>query len=103
MLLQPLIENAIKYAIAISENGGTISVAGTIEDGKLCLRIADTGPGVAALQGSKSSSGVGLANTRERLTVLYGHHHSLTFENLKPSGLLVRICIPFEDSRTDHA
>jgi LytS/YehU family sensor histidine kinase len=104
MLLQPLIENAIKYAIAVSEKGGTLSIAGKIEDGKLCLSVADTGPGVAGtgtLQpGGKT--GVGLANTRERLGVLYGGDHILRLENLEPSGLKVTICIPFERSSQEN-
>jgi signal transduction histidine kinase len=105
MLLQPLIENAIKYAIAVSEDGGKISIAGKIENGKLCLRIADTGPGaaVASKPLSVGTSGVGLANTRERLGVLYGDEYLLEMENLEPSGLAVTICIPFEHSaQEDH-
>ena len=105
MLLQPLIENAIKYAIALNEDGGTISIAGSIEDGKLCLRVADTGPGVTGPGTEKpgSTTGVGLANTRERLGVLYGGDQELRLENLQPSGLAVTICIPFERSSQEDA
>jgi signal transduction histidine kinase len=100
MLLQPLIENAIKHAIAVNEDGGTISIAAFIEDGKLCLRVADTGPGVAGpgMAQPGSTTGVGLANTRERLGVLYGGDQELRLENVQPSGLTVKICIPFERS-----
>lgn len=102
MILQPLIENAIKYAISISESGGTISIAAEKENGKLCLRVADDGPGIGALNEdgnpdrSTAGSGIGLKNTRERLSVLYGEDHQIELINLRPSGLAVKMCIPFE-------
>jgi signal transduction histidine kinase len=100
MILQPLIENAIKYAIAVSEDGGTISIAGKIRDDMLCLSVADTGPGIPDLEtaGTSGKNGVGLANTRDRLQVLYDRNQEFSFENVHPHGLRVTICIPFERS-----
>lgn len=103
LILQPLIENALKYAIACSESGGTIKVGANIIDDDLCLTVCDDGPGAPELvEATKTGrSGVGLANTRERLEVLYGPKHQLRLENGQgengdPRGLRVRICIPLE-------
>jgi sensor histidine kinase YesM len=98
MILQPLIENAIKYAIHISENGGVINIAGIIRDDMLCLSVADNGPGIPDLDPghTRKGKGVGLANIRERLQVLYGDRQQFRIENLNPNGLKVTICIPFE-------
>jgi signal transduction histidine kinase len=102
MVLQPLIENSIKHAIAVCEDGGTISISAHVSDGKLCLRVADDGPGVPGLDDQREGdrNGVGLANTGERLSVLYGHRHQLQQENLEPQGFAVTICIPFERNNT---
>ena len=96
LLLQPLIENSIKYAISVNEQGGTIGIAGRIEDGKLCLRVADSGPGTEPVRNDKLREGVGLRNTRERLEVLYGTLHELRLETNGSGGLSVTIVIPLE-------
>ncbi|MBT8063036.1 MAG: histidine kinase [Gammaproteobacteria bacterium] len=98
LLLQPLIENAITHAISLSETGGTISIAAKIENGKLCLRVADSGPGKTTKERGESelSEGVGLKNTRERLEVLYGDRYDLNLETRRPGGLSATVCIPLE-------
>jgi two-component system LytT family sensor kinase len=102
MILQPLIENAIKYAIAVSEEGGTIDISASVSDGKLCLRVADDGPGNPALDETRpgGKNGVGLANTKERLYVLYGDRQDFRLDNFEPHGLVITICIPFERNDT---
>ncbi len=97
-ILQPLVENAIKYAIAVSESGGSITIAGKTEDDMLSLSVADTGPGIPypASALSRGKNGVGMANTRERLEVLYGGAHAFTVTNQQPQGLKVEIRIPLE-------
>jgi two-component system, LytTR family, sensor kinase len=102
LLLQPLVENAIKYAIAPSEDGGTISVFGAIEGNRLVLRVSDNGPGLGhenPLPASESSS-VGIANIRDRLKQLYGIDHSFQLQNLQPNGLCVTIDMPVETGIT---
>jgi len=98
LILQPLIENAIKYAVAPSMTGGTIRVSADVVASRLVLMVSDTGPGIEDLTNivSKTSSGVGVANTRERLSQLYGAEHTIKIHNLEPSGLCVRIEIPCE-------
>ncbi len=98
LLLQPLIENAVKYAIAPSEDGGMIAVSAAIDGGRLILKVCDDGPGLDAdsAHDPKLSSGVGIANTRERLLQIYGDDHDFYLRNAEPSGLEVIISIPCE-------
>lgn len=96
MLLQPLVENAIKYAIAPSVSGGTITISSRINDNSLVLSVQDDGHGQKQSIHVKdgSGAGIGMKNTRERLTSFYGNRHSLELLDVKPHGLNVRIAIP---------
>ncbi len=98
LILQPLIENAIKYAIAPSEEGGLIALSAKIEKGQLILKIRDDGPGLDGETAPESvtSSGVGIPNTRERLKQIYDENHSFNLHNLESGGLEVIIIIPCE-------
>lgn len=98
LLLQPLIENAIKYAIAPSEKGGRIAVSGHCRGGKLVLKVIDDGPGIGEPKApsDSQSSGVGIANIRARLDQLYGANQSFTLVNAKPAGLEATITLPAE-------
>ena len=97
LLLQPLVENAIKYGIARSVQGGRLRIAARLFAGELLLEISDDGPGVELVDGQiPDASGVGLRNTRERLVELYGHQHSFHLSKTEPHGLTVNIRIPFE-------
>jgi two-component system LytT family sensor kinase len=97
LLLQPLIENAIKYGIARSEVGGTLRIAAKVFAGDLLLQLSDDGPG-CALEGGDlpAAKGVGLRNTRERLAELYGHEHGFRLSKTEPHGLTISIRIPYE-------
>ena len=98
LILQPLIENAIKYAIAPSIDGGTITVCAKIVGDRLHLALKDTGPGLDDINNivSQSGSGVGIANTKERLLQIYGEDHRFRLENQEPSGLGIFIEVPKE-------
>jgi two-component sensor histidine kinase len=97
LLLQPLVENAIKYGIARSEDGGLLRIAARVFAGDLLLELSDNGPGVTLVDGEiPDANGVGLRNTRERLAELYGNHHSFRLSSTDPHGLTVNIRIPFE-------
>jgi len=97
LLLQPLVENAIKYAIARSVGGGTLRIAASVSGDALQLEVADDGPGIVAKQWDKPRRhGVGLVNTRERLSELYGKRHGFELACSDPHGLTVRIRIPLE-------
>lgn len=97
MLLQPLVENAIKYAIAQSINGGTIRIAARVFAGELLMEVADDGPGIDPGATCKNKrTGVGLVNTRERLLELYGINQSFQLSKTEPHGLTINIRIPLE-------
>jgi LytS/YehU family sensor histidine kinase len=97
MILQPLIENSIKYAIAIMSSGGEIAIKGQVFANELLLEVSDNGPGTDISEGVLvKSSGVGLANTQERLKALYEHNYSFVLSNNQPQGLVVNIRIPLE-------
>ena len=97
LILQPLVENAIKYAIAPVEDGGTIRIGAKVHAATLSISVADNGPGIAATGERRSgSSGVGLRNIRERLAQLYGDNQALTLGANHPRGLIATVNMPFE-------
>jgi len=98
LILQPLIENAIKYAISPSEDGGTLRISARVQRGTLVMQLADTGPGLGHGVFNGKSSGVGLKNIRERLQHLYGDHQAFTLAPNEPSGLIATINMPFEEA-----
>ena len=96
LLLQPLIENAIKYGIARAEGGGNLAISAKVFAGDLLIELSDDGPGCELINGQvPESSGVGLSNTRERLATIYGNEHSIKLSNTDPHGLTICIRIPF--------
>lgn len=101
MLLQPLIENSIKYAIARQEKGGLIEITADVVNAKLRIVVADDGPGflgvnVVEKSYAVPSSGVGLKNIRDRLTEIYGDDQQLDFSKRLPTGCKVTVIIPYE-------
>jgi len=95
LLLQPLVENSIKYAVSQSIHGGSIAVAASIDTGCLELQVADDGPGLDLRHGRlPKGGGVGLTNTRERLAQVYGDKQSFRLSTTEPHGLTITICIP---------
>jgi signal transduction histidine kinase len=103
LLLQPLIENSIKYAVSPSEQGGTIRVEGRARGVMLELAVADDGPGlpinVPGGAAPPAGRGVGLRNIRERLAVLYEDRHRFATLDNKP-GLRVELGLPLEMAPT---
>lgn len=103
LILQPHIENAVKYAIAPSETGGTLKIIGRIDGRHLVMSVEDDGPGMEDPDKpiSKSSSGVGIVNTRDRLDQIYGDKYAFLIQNIQPVGLRVWMKIPFEKENND--
>jgi two-component system, LytTR family, sensor kinase len=95
LLLQPLIENAVKYAVSPSEAGGTIRVEGRARGNMLELAVADDGPGLNGNATPGVGRGVGLRNIRERLSVLYEDRHRFATLDNKP-GLRIELGLPLE-------
>lgn len=96
LLLQPIVENAIKYAVTPSEDGADIVVDARRMGDRLVITIADTGPGLAATPAEAGGTGVGLANIRERLAQSYGADHRFELADNEPQGLIVLIDIPYQ-------
>ncbi len=96
MILQPLVENAIKHGISPRPEGGNIEVCARRLDGKLYVEIIDDGMGMSG-QGTGVQGGVGLINTRERLKHLYNDAHTFNLSSLPGKGVTVRISVPFRE------
>lgn len=94
LLLQPIIENAMKYAISECEDGGTLSIVSRKLDDRVYLQVSDTGPGMET-EMAEEDRGIGLRNVQERLLNLYGDDQDFSLEDNEPTGLKVCIHIPY--------
>jgi two-component system, LytTR family, sensor kinase len=95
MILQPLVENAIKHGIAPHTDRGHLQIVAGRTDDTLWMEVRDNGGGLHGATLKKLRTGVGLSNTRARLECLYAGHHRLDFTDLH-GGLAVRIEIPLQ-------
>jgi two-component system LytT family sensor kinase len=101
MLLQPLVENSIKHGLAPKISGGTICLRSRVADGMLVLEVEDDGVGIVE-PGSEVSewtprqhgTGIGMANVRERLNVLFSDAARIEVESRTGAGTIVRILLP---------
>ena len=93
LILQPLVENAIRHGIAARMNSGLVEIIAERENETLRLQVKDDGPGLP--NGKSMNSGVGISNTTARLQHLYGTAQRLTFNNAKEGGTVATIEIPF--------
>ena len=100
LLLQPLVENAIRHGIAPRIEPGTveISTSRTPDTGLLRIEVHDDGPGLDRDNGTRTRKGLGLANVQSRLEQLYGGKHRFAMYNHPEGGAVVRISLPFRDS-----
>ncbi|MEN2787164.1 sensor histidine kinase [Sphingomonas qilianensis] len=97
LLLQPLVENAIKYAVTPKEEGAEIRVTARLAGDRVQIAVSDTGPGLHEMKARPSlSTGVGLANIRERLAQAFGPDHSFDARSRPDGGFEVEIEIPFQ-------
>ena len=100
LLLQPLIENAIKYAVTPSEAGADIWINATREGQAVRLEVADNGSGEGSGLAAGPSTGVGLANIRDRLMQAYGAAHGFSTRQNDQGGFSVILEIPYETGET---
>jgi sensor histidine kinase YesM len=100
LLLQPLIENAIKYAVTPAENGADIWITASGEGQAVRIEVADNGNGEGAEIAASPSTGVGLANIRDRLSQAYGASHRFDTKQNERGGFSVILEIPFETGET---
>ena len=101
MMIQSLVENAIKHGLEPKAEGGQISVSAEIVHGKLAVTIADTGLGFGKAE--TAGTGIGLANIRERLKLLYGDRASMVVADNAPSGTVVTLTVPYQAQMREGA
>jgi signal transduction histidine kinase len=94
MMIQSLVENAIKHGLEPKAEGGTLNVSAEIVDGRLAVTVADTGLGFG--RADTAGTGIGLANIRERLKLLYGDRASMVVADNVPSGTVVTLTVPYQ-------
>jgi LytS/YehU family sensor histidine kinase len=95
LILQPLVENAIRHGIEPRAAAGRVDVRARLDGDALVVEVEDDGPGLSPdARGEPNGCGIGLANTRARLEQLYGDRQRLTLSN-GPGGLLVRVELPY--------
>ena len=102
LLLQPIVENAIKYAVTPLEEGAEIHIDARVMGERLIVTLTDTGPGLGdaplhdELPVTTSGTGVGLANIRDRLQQAYGSDQRFEIAENVPHGLIVLVDIPYQ-------
>jgi len=97
LILQPIVENAIRHGIGRSSSAGRILISASKIDGTMELRVEDDGPGLSP-SNRVDDEGIGLSNTRARLHQLYGRDARLEIENCDRGGVIVTMNIPFHHS-----
>jgi len=94
MMLQSLVENAIKHGLEPKADGGSLTVSAEVAHGKLHVSVADTGVGFA--RAATAGTGTGLTNIRERLKLIYGDAAELRITPNAPTGTRVTIVVPYK-------
>ncbi len=95
LLLQPLVENAIRHGISLSDSAGLIVVSSRRAGDMLHISVCDDGPGLQSGWRMEESEGIGLANTSERLKHLYGTEQRFDLRNSENGGVTASLSIPF--------
>ena len=95
LVLQPLIENAIKHGISRKAASGRLDIEAESSNGTLTLRVRDDGPGPNGAASGNGTSGIGLRNIRARLEHLHGAAQGLTLSDAPGGGALATVTLPF--------
>lgn len=96
LILQPIVENAVKYGFSQTIGPGEIRIECRVREGRVEIDVCDTGPGFPDTRVHSGSTGVGLTNTRARLEQLYGGDYVLELGNRPEGGALVRVRFPYQ-------
>ena len=94
LILQPMVENAVKHGIAKRAQGGAIRITASRNNGTLTLSVSNDGPSLAA-DWATNAAGIGISNVRTRLKSLYGEAFELNFKNRDEGGVKVSVSLPF--------
>jgi signal transduction histidine kinase len=98
LILQPIVENAVRHGVSALSTAGCIAVTASVADARLRLVVSDDGPGMGA-SSSRAGSGTGLRNTRERIAQLYGGDATLRIDNAARGGTIVTLDLPLAAAR----
>lgn len=96
LILQPLIENAIKHGILPRPEGGYIEIAAQQKDDRLILEVNDDGVGIPDQNSDRIKEGLGISSTKKRLQTLYGAQHRIEIKNRENGGLVVHLSLPLK-------
>jgi two-component system LytT family sensor kinase len=96
LILQPMVENAVKHGIAKRVQGGAIRITAFRSNGTLTLSVYNDGPSLPAAS-ERTHAGIGISNIRTRLQSLYGEAFHLGMQNQEPGGVAVSISVPFKE------
>lgn len=102
LVLQPIVENAIRHGTAGPLAASTVTVTALREGASLRLRVVDDGPGFSGAPAGRGGTGLGMSNTRKRLAQVYGERASLEVEDRSPRGAAVTIVLPFHTVPLDE-
>jgi sensor histidine kinase YesM len=95
LILQPIVENAVRHGVSASATGGTVTVAARLTDGRLMMTVVDDGPGNGnGAAKTHQGTGTGLRNTRERIEQMYGARGSMRMDHPPTGGTIVSIELP---------
>lgn len=100
LILQPMVENAIKHGISKRAHGGTIRISASRSNETLALRVYNDGPSLPA-GWETMQSGIGILNVRTRLQSLYGNQFDLSLRNREPGGVETSVSLPFVSSAAE--
>lgn len=97
LILQPLVENAIRHGVGKRQNAGLVAITARRQNGNLTIQVRDNGPGLPEdwLAASANGLGIGIANTRARLRHLYGDAQAFDIRNAESGGAIASLKIPF--------
>lgn len=98
LLLQPMVENAVKHGIAKRAQGGAIRISASRNNGMLTLCVYNDGPAFRSTE--EAQPGVGMSNIRMRLSSLYGEKFRLNIDNKQPQGVEVSVSVPYAEARS---
>lgn len=101
LILQPLVENAIRHGVAPLPGSGIVEIRSTRRNGLVELKVIDNGPGLKDALPANTQKGIGLANTKSRLRQLYGDSHDISLDNQASGGLMVTVVIPYRSVADD--
>jgi LytS/YehU family sensor histidine kinase len=102
LILQPLVENAIRHGIELRAAPGEIVLQADRQNGTLCLRVQDSSSGSSIVAPGRSGTGIGLSNTQARLRHLYGDRQHFELAATAEGGAVARIELPFHRDPVDH-